>query len=122
MHYHCFANFRRRQNLCPTCRIGWPEDHTDNTFIPIGEGAAREGDDARRWSRNEASDGDDEEEHWDEEEPDTTQSQPYSQRKTQRTKKTKAVQDNSMDIDEEDYVEPVKRERASQPTRRSRRK
>ncbi|KAG6890468.1 hypothetical protein C0992_001515 [Termitomyces sp. T32_za158] len=125
MHYHCFTNFRRRQSSCPTCRIDWPENHADNTFVPIGEGAAREGDDARRLSRNEASDEDDEEEEvYNEDEPDTTQSQsqPPPQRKTQRTQratKSKAIQDDSMDIDQEENAEPVKKEKTS---RRSTRK
>ncbi|KAG5353981.1 hypothetical protein C0989_011469 [Termitomyces sp. Mn162] len=126
MHRHCFTNFRRRQNSCPTCRIDWPEDHADKAFVPIGEGAAREGDDAKRWSRNAASDDDedDDDEDEDEDEPDNTQSQSQSQsqpkaRRAQRTKKTNVVQDD-IDIDEEEDAEPVKKEKA--PARRSTRR
>ncbi|KAH0583962.1 hypothetical protein H2248_009545 [Termitomyces sp. 'cryptogamus'] len=128
MHRHCFTNFRRRQNSCPTCRIDWPENHTDKAFVPIGEGAAREGDDAKRWSRNAASDDDedDDDDDDDEDEPDNTQSQSQSQsqpqpkaRRAQRTKKTNVVQDD-IDIDEEEDAEPVKKEKA--PARRSTRR
>ncbi|KAG6903216.1 hypothetical protein C0995_002759 [Termitomyces sp. Mi166 len=114
LHYHCFTNFIRHQKQCPTCRDPWPEDHTDKAFVPIGEDAAREGDDAKRWSRNESSDEDEDEEQYDEDEPDTTQSQAQSQPKTQRAQRARR--------NEEEDATPVKREKASQPARRSTRK
>ncbi|KAG6911470.1 hypothetical protein DXG01_014544 [Tephrocybe rancida] len=128
MHYHCFTTFRRRQAACPSCRVEWPATHSEKPLIAVGEGAAREGDDAKRWARNEASDEDeDEEEPDDEEESHATQSQSQSQPKTQRTqraRKAKVVRDESMDVDDEDGepAEPMKKEKASQPTRRSTRK
>ncbi|KAF8078023.1 hypothetical protein FPV67DRAFT_1557445 [Lyophyllum atratum] len=118
LHYHCFATFRRRQNTCPSCSIAWPATHTEAPLIPVGEGAARDGDDVKRRARSEASD--DEEEPTDEEEPRGTKSQ---QKRSQRARKGKAAQHETMDVDDDEFEdEPVKTEKASQPTRRSSRK
>ncbi|KAG6818180.1 hypothetical protein H0H87_000085 [Tephrocybe sp. NHM501043] len=127
LHYHCFTTYRRRQNSCPSCKVEWPATHTDKPLVPVGEGAAREGDDAKRYARQEASDEGEEfegeaDDDDDDNEPVATPSQFRSQQttqRTQRTRKAKVVRDESMDVDGE---EPVKKEKASQPARRSTRK
>ncbi|KAF5381065.1 hypothetical protein D9615_003893 [Tricholomella constricta] len=120
MHYHCFTTFRRRHNACPSCRSEWPATHSEKPLIPVGEAAARDGDDARRRARSEATDEDEDDEEAGEEELRNTRSQPRTQR-SQRTRKSKAAQDESMDENEE-TGEPVKQEKPAQPTRRSSRK
>ncbi|KAG6814323.1 hypothetical protein H0H92_013448 [Tricholoma furcatifolium] len=128
LHYHCFTTYRRRQSTCPSCKTQWPNNHSDKPLIPVGEGAAREGDDAKRWARNIASDEEDEEEPIldddDDDETRATQSQSQSQPKTrtQRARKSKIV-DESMDVDEdedaeEDEDQPVKKEKPRRSARK----
>ncbi|KAG5653976.1 hypothetical protein H0H81_008844 [Sphagnurus paluster] len=105
---------KRRHNACPSCRSEWPATHAEKPLIPVGEGAARDGDDSKRRARSEDSEEEEEEEEA------TQSSQPRTQR-TRWAKKGKAVQDESMDDDNEDHI-PAKVEKSSQPTRRSSRK
>ncbi|GLB35026.1 putative CDP-alcohol phosphatidyltransferase class-I family protein [Lyophyllum shimeji] len=122
MHYHCFTTFRRRHNACPSCRTEWPAKHSETPLIPVGEGAARPGDEAKRRARSEDSDAD-EEDYAEEDEP--RKSQQRTQR-SQRPKTGKTAQRESMNVDDDaddDFeYDPVKKEKASQPTRRSTRK
>ncbi|KAG6854633.1 hypothetical protein C0991_004235 [Blastosporella zonata] len=122
MHYHCFTNYKRRQNSCPSCRVEWPATHSEKPLIPVGEGAAKEGDDAKRWTRNDTSDEEEEFEGELDDEPNMTQSESQLKtRRVQRTGKTKVVRDEGMDEDNEyESAEPVKK--PSKPARRSTRK
>ncbi|KAL0946997.1 hypothetical protein HGRIS_013142 [Hohenbuehelia grisea] len=79
MHFHCFATYRRQKGTCPDCTTDWPREATDGGLIPIGEGAARDGQDAKRRVRVrsvDTSDDDSDEgdaEGEDEDEPAATQ-------------------------------------------------
>ncbi|KAJ7470701.1 Nse1 non-SMC component of SMC5-6 complex-domain-containing protein [Mycena latifolia] len=98
MHYHCFTKWTARNRSCTTCKRDWPVDPSD--MIPIGEGAAKEGDDVKRRVRKTVENSDDEEEDevMDEEEP--------SQPRTQKSRKGKGKQDSmEVDVDEEDENE-----------------
>lgn len=131
MHYHCFATFRRRHNGCPSCRTEWPETAHENPLVPVGEGAAKDGENTKRPARARGSVGnEDEEDEEDEEEGDLldegSQSQPTRQR-SQRTKKGKAPVDENMEIDEDEEEKPAaakkeKKTSTSNATRRSSRK
>ncbi|KAI1795761.1 Nse1 non-SMC component of SMC5-6 complex-domain-containing protein [Ganoderma leucocontextum] len=76
MHTHCFNNYRRRNNACPSCKEDWTAGNDLSKLRPVGEAAFREGQDqrrrARRKSTEEQEDGEDEEE---DAEPDASQSQ-----------------------------------------------
>ncbi|KAG5646662.1 hypothetical protein DXG03_002652 [Asterophora parasitica] len=119
LHYHCFENYRRRKSSCPSCKEGeWPETYSEKPLIPIGEAAARDGEDARRCARTADSDEEEDEELADDEEAAASQSQ-----RSQRARKSKAIRDESMDEDDDSVKDgPVKQEKESQPTRRSSRK
>ena len=115
MHYHCFANFRRRHSACPSCSQDWPREAHEKPLLPVGEGAARAGDDGKRRARirsTEASEDDDPTE----DEPTATQ----TQRKSQRTKKGKTLVNESMVIDEDEDENGTPE--ASQKRRRSSKK
>jgi len=106
MHYHCFTTFRRHHNSCPACNKDWPREATEKPLVPVGEAAAKEGqEDGKRRVRIksvEASDQEDEDELRDENEPSqATQSQPKTQW-SQRNKRGKAPADVNMNGDSED--------------------
>ncbi|KAJ7097986.1 Nse1 non-SMC component of SMC5-6 complex-domain-containing protein [Mycena belliarum] len=114
MHYHCFNKWIVRHPNCTTCNKDWPDDATKMT--PVGEGAAREGDDVKRRVRKVVENSDDEEndEDMDDEEP--------SQPRTQKNRKGKGKQaaDDSMEIDEEEAISdtPVKAPEKRRSSRR----
>ncbi|KAF4579090.1 CDP-diacylglycerol-serine O-phosphatidyltransferase [Pleurotus pulmonarius] len=129
MHFHCFATYRRLHNACASCGKDWPQQATE--LLPVGEGAAKSTDDARRRTRQKEADSDEEdEEEFDAESQPTqsqstqgTQSQPSrSQRSRNKGKKKQVQEDVDMDEDEEEEPE-VKKEapKRSQARRRSRR-
>ncbi|KAJ7452487.1 Nse1 non-SMC component of SMC5-6 complex-domain-containing protein [Mycena galericulata] len=96
MHYHCFSKYiRTRRRECTTCNKEWPGDQ--EKMIPIGEGAARDGDDGRRRVRKitENEEDEDDEDMEDEGEP--------SQPRTQRSRKGKGKPANEdMEVDEDE--------------------
>jgi hypothetical protein len=115
MHHHCFANFRRRHGVCPSCSQDWPREAKEKPLLPVGEGAVRDGDDGKRQVRFRSTpDASEDDEAVEEDEPTATQ----PKRMSQRTGRGKASVNESMDTDEgEDYTpEP------SQTRRRSSRK
>jgi hypothetical protein len=61
MHGHCFANYRRRQNTCPTCTKPWPKE-AGPPLLPVGEDAAKDGAGDRRRVRWRSADVEEEEE------------------------------------------------------------
>ncbi|KAF8201687.1 Nse1 non-SMC component of SMC5-6 complex-domain-containing protein [Pholiota molesta] len=112
MHFHCFNTFRRRHNACPSCSKDWPRDTKDKQFVPVGEDAAREGDErVRRARSDDAEESDDE----DEEEPPTQDTLP---KKSQRDKKP-VKSENTMDVDEDEDEDA--RPTQTQGTQRNRR-
>lgn len=112
LHSHCFVSFRRVHNACSQCGKDWPADVNDKALIRVGEGAAKDGDDAIRRVRVQSSESGDEDEGEPSQAPSTAQSQQPPQR-SQRTRATRK-QDKSMDVDdEEDYEAPTQKK----PTR-----
>ena len=112
LHPHCFVSFRRVHNACSQCGKDWPADVNDKALIRVGEGAAKDGDDAIRRARVQSPESSDEDEDEDEGEPSqATQTQQPPQR-SQRTRAPRK-QDKSMDVDEEDYETPTQK----RPTR-----
>jgi hypothetical protein len=97
MHFHCFKTFRRQKDKCPVCAVAWPREAKDKPLLPVGEAAAREGDDRKRRVRATKSDhGSDEEE----EEEELEDSQPSQPKASQRTKKGRKAREDSYDSDE----------------------
>lgn len=115
MHHHCFTNFRRRHNACPSCSQDWPREAHEKPLLPVGEGAVRDGDDGKRRARIRSTETSEDEEPTEEDEPANTQ----TQRKSQRTKKGKAPVNESMDMDEDEENGTPE---ASQKRRRSSKK
>ncbi|KIL69676.1 hypothetical protein M378DRAFT_184086 [Amanita muscaria Koide BX008] len=99
LHYHCFANFRKRHSTCPQCGKDWPPNAKDKPLVPIGEDAARNGDDVRRRVRIRSPEPSD-----NEMEEDPSQTQTQTQQPTQRDQRAKATrkQDKSVDVDDEE--------------------
>ncbi|KAF9500944.1 hypothetical protein BDN71DRAFT_1439849 [Pleurotus eryngii] len=128
MHFHCFTTYRKRHNVCASCGKEWPQQATE--LLPVGEGAAKSTDDARRRTRRKEADSDDEEEEeFDAESQPTqsqatqaTQSQPTRSQRSRNKGKKKQVEED-VDMDEEEEEPEVKEEapKRSQARRRSRR-
>ncbi|KAJ6496618.1 Nse1 non-SMC component of SMC5-6 complex-domain-containing protein [Mycena vitilis] len=97
IHYHCYTKWMVRNHQCTTCKSDWPAD-SDN-MTPIGEGAARDGEDGKRRVRKSVENSDDEDDEDEDDEP--------SQLRTQQSRKGKGKQtaDESMDVDEDDEDE-----------------
>ena len=115
MHHHCFANFRRRHSACPSCSQDWPREAHEKPLVPVGEGAARDGDDGKRRARIKSTQASEDEEPTEEDEPQT-------QRKSQRTKKGKAPVNESMDMYEDNDEDEDGMPEASQTKHRSSKK
>lgn len=104
LHYHCFATYRRRQHSCPSCSKEWPREAKEKPLVPVGEDAAKDGDDGKRRVRlRSAEPSDDEEDTVDEDEqPSQSQAPSGSKNKRRPSRKTKPQPDESMDIDEDE--------------------
>jgi len=110
LHYHCFTNFRRRHSACLQCGKEWPPNAKDKPLIPIGEDAARDGDDGRRRVRIRSA------EQSEEETEESSQMQTPTQQPTQRRAARK--QDTSMDVDDMVHDHCTRRSGRSQARRR----
>ncbi|KAI0928564.1 hypothetical protein AcW1_005769 [Taiwanofungus camphoratus] len=104
MHTHCFTSYMRRNQACPACKQNWS---TGNKKLKhVGEAAFKEGQDqdGRRIRRRSTPESDEGEEDGME----VGQSQPSQHTRTQskRKGKKKAIQDDSMDVDEEQATPP----------------
>ncbi|KAI0050930.1 hypothetical protein FA95DRAFT_1580992 [Auriscalpium vulgare] len=63
MHDHCYKKYVDMKNkLCPACQQDWSSETNKKKLVPIGEQAAREGDERQRHSRRSTTAGSDEEE------------------------------------------------------------
>ncbi|TDL27344.1 hypothetical protein BD410DRAFT_818808 [Rickenella mellea] len=81
IHMHCYAVYKRTKSSCPTCRTEWGNG---SSLPPIGEDAAKPGQDhQRRVRRRSGADGDE-----DEDEMDPSQSQSQSQDPSQEPSQT----------------------------------
>jgi len=116
MHRHCLAKFRRQKNSCPSCNNAWPQDARDKQLLPVGEDAAKEGQDGKRQTRMRSTEQSDEDGN-SEEDPEPSQD-PTPQNNTQKGKKKPVRANSIMEVDPAEDVE------ASQPqrTRRSSRR
>ncbi|KAF9567521.1 hypothetical protein CPC08DRAFT_680722 [Agrocybe pediades] len=116
MHHHCFARYRRSSE-CPSCSTKWPQQAKDKQLVPVGEGAAREGDGRRR--RAQTQDSSDAEE----EEPEPTQEETPKQNGKRRQSNKNVKFDASMetDEDEEDESVPSQTQARAEGSQRSRR-
>ena len=117
MHHHCLAKFRRQRNSCPSCNKAWPQDAKDKQLLPVGENAAKEGQDGKRQTRMRSTEQSENEEVESEEDIEPSQeSTPQNNARKGRKKPVRA--DSSMEVDPAEDVE------ASQPqkTRRSSRR
>ncbi|KJA27517.1 hypothetical protein HYPSUDRAFT_130943 [Hypholoma sublateritium FD-334 SS-4] len=118
MHLHCFNTFRKRNNGCPSCGNDWPRDVRDKKLVPVGEEAAKEGDDRRRHVRLAEGEGSDEEE---EEEP-LTQDSPPKKAARGKGKQRAAEREDSMDAEDDDESQSTQPTQSTQRTRRSTRR
>ncbi len=115
LHLHCFKNVRTRRGTCPSCSIDWPRNADDQPLIPIGENAARDGDERTRRVETKSDEESDEEEM--DQSQDQSQSQPSQSKSSQKGKKKKAT---DMDVDEEEVDDEEEEEVV--PQRSSRRR
>ena len=119
MHRHCLVKFRRQKNSCPSCNNAWPQDAKDKQLLPVGEDAAKEGQDGKRQTRmRSAEQSDNDAESEEDQEP----SQGFTQQSNSQKGRKKPVQaNNSMEVDS---AEEVEASQPSQPqrTRRSSRR
>jgi hypothetical protein len=116
LHYHCFANFRRRHSACLQCGKDWPPNAKDKPLVPIGEDAARDGDDGKRRVRIRSA------EQSEDETEESSQVQTHTQQPTQRTRAARK-QDTSMDVDDVGHDgHGVRKSARSQATRSSARR
>lgn len=114
LHLHCFSKYRRTNTACPSCKKDWPREAKDKPLKPVGEGAAREGDERRR--RAQTQDPSDEEDH--EEEP--SQETPKKKGGRRQTKRNVKF-DESMEVDSEEESTPSQTQIETQGTQRPRR-
>lgn len=117
MHPHCLVKFRRQKNSCPSCNNAWPQDAKDKQLLPVGEEAAREGQDGKRQTRIRSTEQSENEDVESEEDPEPSQDL-TPQNNTRKGKKKPEQANSSMEVDPAEDVE------ASQPqkTRRSSRR
>ena len=116
MHHHCLAKFRRQKNSCPSCNKAWPQDAKDKQLLPVGEDAAKEGQDGKRQTRMRSTEQSENDDAESEEDPEPSQGSTPQNNARKGSKKLQAG--SSMEVDPADDVE------ASQPqkTRRSSRR
>jgi non-structural maintenance of chromosomes element 1 len=117
MHRHCLVKFRRQKNSCPSCNNAWPQDDKDKQLLPVGEDAAREGQDGKRQTRMRSTEQSEDEDVESAEDPEPSQNL-TPQNNARKGKKNPVRSNNSMEVDPAENVE------ASQPqkTRRSSRR
>ncbi|KAF8628330.1 hypothetical protein AX15_003875 [Amanita polypyramis BW_CC] len=110
----------RRHSACSQCGRDWPAEAKDKSLAPVGEDAARDGDDARRRVRVQSAEPSEEEMENEREAP-QSQSQARTQPQTQRSQRTRGNrrQDTSMDIDDEDYADGSQRRSTRSQARRA---
>ncbi|KAG7452591.1 uncharacterized protein BT62DRAFT_1070341 [Guyanagaster necrorhizus] len=86
VHTCCFTQTRKHRSSCPACSVDWPRN-AGKPLLPVGEDAARDGDDQRRRVRHATAQSDDSDE---DEDMDASQEQSQPKR-SQRTRKRKDV-------------------------------
>ncbi|KAI0665150.1 Nse1 non-SMC component of SMC5-6 complex-domain-containing protein [Cubamyces menziesii] len=128
LHTHCFNNYKRRNQKCPSCNESW-SDANLTKLRPVGEAAFREGQDlTRRRVRRKSSEGEEEDdedaegenaEEAEDAEPDPSQqSQPPQTQQSKGKGKRKAVREESMEVDEKEEDSPPPRTQRRRSSRR----
>ncbi|PPQ86853.1 hypothetical protein CVT25_012572 [Psilocybe cyanescens] len=115
LHFHCFANYRRRHDTCPSCSTAWPRGAKDKPLLPVGEGAYA-GDGRRRTRTITPSDEEDTEE-----EPEQPSQDPPPPKKAARGNvKKEQRREADMEVDNEEDEEDIQ-QAPTQATQRPRR-
>ncbi|KAF8902062.1 hypothetical protein CPB84DRAFT_1776495 [Gymnopilus junonius] len=112
LHFHCFATYRRRHQACPSCNQDWPRDARSKPLIPVGEDAARDGDERKRREKVPSDESSQDEG----EQP--SQTPPKKGVRFQGAKKQQP-RDDSMEVDEDETID--RQPNQSQGTQRPRR-
>ena len=115
MHRHCLAKFRRQKNSCPSCNNAWPQDAKDKQLLPVGEDAAREGQDGKRQTRVRSTEQSEDEDVESEEDPETSQNV-TPQNNARKGRKNPVPANSSMEVDPAENVggsQPQKTRRSS---------
>ncbi|KAF9532248.1 Nse1 non-SMC component of SMC5-6 complex-domain-containing protein [Crepidotus variabilis] len=117
LHFHCFKNYRQRQGRknCPSCQNEWPREIKD--LVPVGEEAARDGDEKRRVRVRSAGVSDDEEEA-----PEDSPPRKSSQRKGKGKPRRKAEADDEDEDEEEEEEESQMQTQPSHPSQTQKRR
>lgn len=98
LHWHCFATYRRRFSVCPSCNQDWPREVKELT--PVGEDAVKDGADGKRQMRTNGDASNEEQDSEDEDALSQTQTQKQNTRsKTQ--KRGEEAMDMSQEEDED---------------------
>ena len=118
MHHHCLAKFRRQKNSCPSCNKAWPQDAKDKQLLPVGEDAAKEGQDGKRQTRMRSTEQSEDEDTESEEDPEEPSQDPTPQNNARKGRKKPVQANSSMEVDPAEDVEASQ----SQKTRRSSRR
>lgn len=114
MHRHCLVKFRRQKNSCPSCNSAWPQDAKDKQLLPVGEDAAKEGQDGKRQTRVRSTEQSEEEDAESEEDPEPSQDL-TPQNNARKGRKNPVRANSSMEVD------PAEDGEASQPQKTQRR-
>jgi len=123
LHFHCFATYRRRHQACPSCNEEWPREARSKPLIPVGEDAARDGDDRKRRDRSENTPSDESSEEEGEDEQPSQSTPPKKGVRFQGAKKKKQPRDDSMEVDDDEAgnLEPSQTQGTQRPRRSTRR-
>lgn len=116
MHSHCFKNYRRRHQACPTCKASWSGDN-ESKLVPVGEAAFQEGQDQMprrvpRKSTEEAEEDEDDGEGEPDDDADGAEPSQAPVKPNGRDKGKKKARAESMDQDADDSPPPQRRKSA----------
>ena len=114
MHHHCLARYRRTKQACPSCNKAWLQDPKDKQLLPVGEDAAKDGQDGKRQTRMRSTEQSEDEDAEDEENPQSSQeSTPQNNARKGRKKPVRANDSIEVDPAEDVEVSPPQKTRRS---------
>lgn len=114
MHHHCLARYRRTKQVCPSCNKAWPQDPKDKQLLPVGEDAAKDGQDKRQTRMRSTEQSEDEDAEGEEDFQPSQESTPQNNARKGRKKPVRA--NDSIEVDPAEDVEaspPQKTRRSS---------
>jgi len=114
MHHHCLVKYRRQRNSCPSCNKAWPQDAKDKQLLPVGENAAKDGQDGKRQTRMRSAEQSEEEDA--EGEPPSQESAPQNGARKGRKKPVRVT--DSMELDPAEDIEPSQPQKTRRSSRR----